>query len=148
MYWFMMFLMRKTNIVSLCLETFWYTVTDYMLGYTVTLYVLYVNDEPGLLELWKLFLEAEWIFTVDTLASARQALTQLKSVHYDAVISEYQMPDMNCIAFLVEGRTKLGEIPVILFRGKGREEVVIRVINRGGTFFLCRAPVSPSLIRD
>ena len=39
--------------------------------------VLYVDDEPGLLDIGKLFLERGGTFAVDTLTSAVEALSQL-----------------------------------------------------------------------
>ncbi|ACL15563.1 hybrid sensor histidine kinase/response regulator [Methanosphaerula palustris] len=98
--------------------------------------VLYVDDEPGLLEIGKLFLERERGFVVDTLTSARVALEQLNSERYDVIISDYQMPEMNGIQFLVEVRRRFEQIPFILFTGKGREEVVIQAINCGGDFYI------------
>jgi CheY-like chemotaxis protein len=101
-----------------------------------TLRVLYVDDEPGLLEIAKLFLEKGGSFAVDTLTSASAALEQLDREHYDAIISDYQMPEMDGIQFLAEVRTRLGPIPFILFTGRGREEVVIQAINSGADFYL------------
>ncbi|HPD74482.1 MAG TPA: PAS domain-containing protein [Methanoregulaceae archaeon] len=98
--------------------------------------VLYVDDEPGLLEIGKLFLEKTDDFSVETKLSAPAALTSLKSTVYDAVISDYQMPGMDGIAFLQEVRASFGNLPFILFTGKGREEVVIAAINNGVDFYL------------
>jgi len=96
-----------------------------------TIRVLYVDDEPGLLEIGKLFLEKRGEFAVETVSSARTALEQLDSESYDAIISDYQMPDMDGIQFLVEVRRRFEHIPFILFTGKGREEIVIQAINSG-----------------
>ena len=62
--------------------------------------VLYVDDEPGLLSIGKLFLEREGAFAVDTVTSAVAALEQLEREQYDAIISDYQMPEMDGITFL------------------------------------------------
>jgi len=101
-----------------------------------TLRVLYVDDEPGLLAIGKRFLEKEGVFAVDTLTSAKQALEQLNTEHYDVIISDYQMPEMDGIQFLVEVRARFGQVPFILFTGKGREEVVIQAINSGADFYI------------
>ena len=98
--------------------------------------ILYVDDEPTLLELGKAFLEQSGHFRVDTITSPVEALTLLKSKTYDLVISDYQMPDMDGIAFLKAVRERFGNLPFILFTGKGREEVVIKAINNGADFYL------------
>ena len=98
--------------------------------------LLYVDDEPGLLDIGKIFLERSGQFIVDTVDSAPAALTLLNSKHFDAIISDFQMPDMNGIEFLKKVRTSGNAIPFILFTGRGREEVVIQALNEGADFYL------------
>lgn len=98
--------------------------------------VLYVDDEPNLLALTKIFLEKSGEFHVDTVTSAQKALTDHLIHTYDAIISDYQMPGMDGIAFLIAVRERYGDIPFILFTGKGREEIVIDAINNGADFYL------------
>ena len=57
------------------------------------IHVLYVDDEPALLELTKLFLEQSGEFSVDTIVSAPMH-RPVADRHYDAIISDYQMPGM------------------------------------------------------
>jgi len=102
----------------------------------ITVSVLYVDDEPGLLTLAKTYLERNGEFSVDTLTTAQSALKQLTTVSYDAIISDYQMPKIDGIKFLIEVRSTLGDIPFILFTGRGREDVVIEAINNGADFYL------------
>ena len=98
--------------------------------------VLYVDDEQALLELTKLFLEQSGEFSVDTILSAQEAAGLLRDRHYDAIISDYQMPGMNGIEFLRQVRQSGNIIPFIIFTGKGREEVVIEAINSGADSYL------------
>jgi PAS domain S-box-containing protein len=98
--------------------------------------VLYVDDDPGLLEVGKLFLERSGQFSVDIIASAPAALSLLNSKDYDAIVSDYQMPEMDGIEFLKRVRTSGNTIPFILFTGRGREEVVIQALNEGADFYL------------
>jgi PAS domain S-box-containing protein len=98
--------------------------------------LLYVDDEPGLLEIGKIFLESGGEFKVDTLPSAVEALDHLKSVHYDTIISDYQMPIIDGIAFLKTLRSSKDTTPFIIFTGRGREEVVIEALNSGADFYL------------
>ncbi len=103
---------------------------------TDTIRALYVDDELGLLEIAKFYLEESGEFSVTTIDSVSAALDLLGKEKFDVIISDYQMPGMDGIEFLVEVRTRFGKIPFILFTGKGREEVVIQAINSGADFYL------------
>jgi len=98
--------------------------------------VLYVDDERDLLEICKIFLEQSPEFSVKTAASGAEALELLSTHPFDAIISDYQMPGMDGIALLKTVRTQYGDIPFILFTGRGREEIVIEAINNGADFYL------------
>ncbi len=98
--------------------------------------LLYVDDEPGLLEIGQLFLESTGEFSVITAISGKEALDRLAQSHFDAIVSDYQMPDMDGIELLKTVRKSSGNVPFILFTGRGREEVVIEAINNGVDFYL------------
>ncbi len=68
--------------------------------------VLYVDDEPDLLEIGKLFLEQSGGFRVTTSSSAREALEAPELASYDAIVSDYLMPLIDGIAFLKEVRKR------------------------------------------
>jgi CheY-like chemotaxis protein len=99
-------------------------------------HILYVDDDPTLLDIGKLFLEGSVDFSVTTILSASEGIRLLEKEKFDAIISDYQMPDMDGIQFLIELRKNFGKIPFILFTGRGREEVVIEAINSGVDFYL------------
>ncbi|WP_321504871.1 PAS domain S-box protein [uncultured Methanoregula sp.] len=98
--------------------------------------ILYVDDEPDLLLLGKTFLEKLGDVAVDTQESATDGLEALREKSYDAIISDYQMPVMDGLAFLKAVRAEFGNLPFILFTGRGREDVVIEAINSGADFYL------------
>lgn len=98
--------------------------------------ILFVDDEPDLLDLGKMFLEENSGFAVDTAPSAQAALALVTTQKYDAIVSDFLMPDMDGIEFLRYIRSHAGNLPVILFTGKGREDVVIDAINNGADYYI------------
>jgi PAS domain S-box-containing protein len=111
-------------------------------------HVLYIDDEADLLEVTKFYLEISHEFIIDTDTSALETLTHRDLSMYDAIISDYQMPEMDGITFLKKVRAKYGSIPFILFTGRGREEVVIQALNSGADFYLQKGGDPRSLFAE
>lgn len=98
--------------------------------------VLLVDDEEPFLEITKFFLERERDIVVDTAVTVRTALDKLSTGEYNAVISDFQMPDMDGIEFLKIMRAQGRDIVFILLTGRGREDVAIQALNNGADFYL------------
>jgi PAS domain S-box-containing protein len=106
--------------------------------------ILYVDDDPNLLDLGKTFLTTRWGFSVNTALCANDAISLLKIGSYDVIISDYEMPEIDGISFLKQIRNYNFTEPFILFTGRGREEVVIEALNNGADFYIQKGgnPVS------
>jgi len=100
------------------------------------IHILYVDDEPTLLETGKLFLEKDPGVCVTPVLSVKEALDRLETGIFDTVISDYEMPGTDGIAFLKIVREKYPNLPYILFTGKGREDVVIEALNNGADYYV------------
>ncbi|MEN6342077.1 MAG: PAS domain S-box protein [Methanospirillum sp.] len=98
--------------------------------------VLLVDDDPDLLAIGKIYLERAGPFMIETGSSAPAALDLLTREPFDAVVSDYQMPEMDGIELLGLIRERHGRLPFILFTGRGREEVVIQAIDEGADFYV------------
>lgn len=98
--------------------------------------LLYVDDDPSLLDLCRIFLEREGDISVVTISSVNEALGRISTGQFDAIISDYQMPEIDGITFLRKIRQQHPDMPFLLFTGRGREEVVIEAINSGADSYV------------
>ena len=98
--------------------------------------VLYVDDEPALLDIARLFLERSGKLRVETAPAAGAAIDLLKSRTYDGIISDYEMPQISGVEFLRYIRLNYPDLPFVLFTGRGREEIAIEALNSGADFYL------------
>jgi PAS domain S-box-containing protein len=98
--------------------------------------VLYVDDEPVLLETGRVFLERSGTFSVDTALTGARALDMIHAKAYDVIIADYQMTDINGLDLLKSIRREFADQPFIIFTGKGREEVAIEAYEHGVDFYV------------
>jgi PAS domain S-box-containing protein len=82
------------------------------------------------------FLERDPEFRVVPALSANEALGLLETSRFDAILSDYEMPDIDGIQFLKIVREKYPRMPFIIFTGKGREEIVIESLNNGADYYV------------
>ncbi len=88
------------------------------------------------MELSKTFLERTHEFTCGTADSAEEALEKIAADHYDAVISDYEMPGISGIDLLKQVRESGSDLPFIIYTAKGREKVAVEALNLGADFYL------------
>jgi len=93
--------------------------------------VLHVDDDAGLLEVARSFLESEGDLSVVTATSAADGLAVLDDERVDCVVSDYDMPGMDGLAFLDALRERGCDRPFILYTGHGNEAVASEAISRG-----------------
>ncbi|MCW4005523.1 MAG: PAS domain S-box protein [Candidatus Bathyarchaeota archaeon] len=93
--------------------------------------ILHVDDELAILDITKEIIELEGNFRVDRAKSVDDAFNKLKHKSYDLIISDYEMPGKDGLNFLKELRQTGNKTPVIIFTGKGREEVAVKALNLG-----------------
>ena len=98
--------------------------------------VLHVDDDVGFLRVAKQCLEIQGNVEVDSASSVAEALKKLAGESYDAILSDYQMPEKDGLEFLKELRNSGSKIPFIIFTGKGREEVAIEALNLDADYYL------------
>ena len=98
--------------------------------------VLLIEDDAALIDLTRNYLERNKVVSADTAMSGVDALAKIDKRSYDAVVSDYLMPDMDGITLLKKLRSLGNRVPFIIFTGKSQEQVVIEALNNGADFFL------------
>jgi CheY-like chemotaxis protein len=98
--------------------------------------VLILDDQQDLLDITRMFLERFGEMNVDTARTAKEALAKMKDRNFDALVVDYDLPDISGIEFLKIIRAKGDTTPIIIFTGVGRENAAIEALNNGADFFL------------
>jgi len=98
--------------------------------------VLIIDDQQDLLDITRLFLERFGEMSVDTAKSAKEGLAKMKDKLFDALVVDFDLPDISGIEFLKIIRAKGDTTPIIIFTGVGRENAAIEALNNGADFFL------------
>ena len=98
--------------------------------------ILFVDDEPGMLDIARSYIEEQSGFRIECLPSAKAALHRMQETIFDVIVADYQIPEMNGIELLKKIRGKKNFIPFIIFTGRGREEIAIEALNAGADFYL------------
>ena len=94
--------------------------------------VLYVDDDGALCDLVSTYLEREheWL-SVTTANGVPEARKLVDGETFDCIVSDYDMPHVDGLAFLSELRDTCPEMPFVLYTGKGSEEIASKAISAG-----------------
>ena len=108
-----------------------------MTGGSEPVRVLHVDDDGAFSDLTATMLEREnGRFVVETAGGADEGLERLTDRDIECIVSDYEMPGTDGLAFLDAVREDHPDLPFILFTGKGSEAVASEAIARGATDYL------------
>ncbi len=99
--------------------------------------VLVVDDDDTFLKVCLAVLRHAG-FEVEGVGDPLEALTRLKSVHYDAVVSDLCMPALSGISLLQAVRRVNAEVPLVLMSGSPTVESAITAIDLGVRKYLTK----------
>ena len=99
-----------------------------------------VDDEEMVLTSLRSFLLLETDYEVETFSSPPTALAELREKPVDLVISDYLMPGMNGIEFLLEVKRLHPFATRILLTGYADKENAIKAINEVGLYQYVEKP--------
>lgn len=105
--------------------------------------ILFIDDESNFLEVGKTILEDTIKCRVDMLVDATLVVSHLNSTEYDAVISDYSMPDITGLELLEQIRKVEKNIPFILLTGHSSEDIAIKSVNQNMDLYLKRGGEKP-----
>jgi len=97
--------------------------------------VLLVDDEPSMLFALKELLKSSGHEAV-TARNGREALAQLEGV--EAVVTDYQMPEMDGVQLLQAIRERDEALPVVLLTAHGSERLAVRAMKLGAYEYLTK----------
>lgn len=105
-----------------------------------------IDDEPGVLLALKLMLGAMG-GDVETFNNGTDAISKLKSgTHYDYILCDLRMPEMDGFGVLTEVRKLSPTIPFILISGHANDADVTHAKKLGMTAFLAK-PFNPDEVK-
>jgi len=99
-----------------------------------------VDDEEMVLTSLRSFLTLETDYEIMTFSSPEQALQKLRETSVDLVVSDYLMPGMNGIAFLLEVKKMHPFATRVLLTGYADKENAIKAINEVGLYQYIEKP--------
>lgn len=96
--------------------------------------ILHIDTDSGFLDPSKAFLKKEHN-EIDTTAAIgpTEGLERIEDGAFHCVISDYEMPKIDVLELLAEGREKYPELPFVLSTGTGSEEIAAKAISAGVT---------------
>jgi PAS domain S-box-containing protein len=106
--------------------------------------VLLVDDEPGFADTAAALLEArDDRLDVRPETDPDAALSAVESGAVDCVVSDYDMPGTDGIELLEAVRERRGDLPFVLFTGKGSERVASEAVAAGVDGYLTKGGDDP-----
>lgn len=97
--------------------------------------ILLVDDDKDFLEIMSERMTARGM-EVTTATSAVQALTQIKKENFDAIIMDFQMPEIDGLDALKAMKEQKPELQIILLTGYATVEKTVEAMKIGATDLL------------
>ncbi|MDD1683912.1 MAG: response regulator [Methanoregula sp.] len=105
-----------------------------------TISILMVDDDPAILDSFKIILEREPGYVVSAVETGTDALDLLDTQYFDVIISDYAMPDIDGVALLREVRARGCQSLFVIVTGKRLAHIAMDALNSGADFFIQKGP--------
>ena len=99
--------------------------------------ILVVDDEKVILDLTSIILTAKG-YDVRTAENGQEGLERIAKEQPDLVLLDYMMPGMDGMTALREIRVRFPDVYVIMFTGKGSEEIAVDLMKAGASDYILK----------
>jgi CheY-like chemotaxis protein len=97
--------------------------------------VLVVDDDPDVVEVAEVYLERRCDgVAVVTATDPEAAVTRVSEEHFDCVVSDYEMPELDGLELLTAVRDHAPAVPFVLFTNTDEQAVAERARSRGASY--------------
>jgi len=101
------------------------------------------DDELDRLALRRCLQEATIAATIEETPSAEVALERARQSVYDCILLDYYMPGVDTVSLLRQLQTLASDVPVVIFTGRGDEEVAVEFMKLGAVDYLPKSALTP-----
>ncbi len=108
--------------------------------------ILIADDDEVIVRLTELLLKKRG-FTVLSANNGEQCLQMVDKYQPALVLLDYMMPVMDGLAALKQIRSRYPDVYVVMFTGKGNEDVAVELMRAGAADYLRKPFVSESLVK-
>ncbi len=99
--------------------------------------VLHINDDVGMLNVFKDILAIEAGFEVDSAISIEAAFEKIQTTSYDVIVLGYELLKENGLQFLKKLRAQKNQASFILFARERCDEVTMQALDMGADGYIC-----------
>ena len=100
--------------------------------------ILVVDDEPDMLELVRMLLTQQTNHQVECAGSGTAARDMLAAGHYDLVITDMKMPDLEGLELMELSRQRDPAVPFIFITGFGSIEAAVETVRKGAFDYITK----------
>jgi signal transduction histidine kinase/DNA-binding response OmpR family regulator len=81
--------------------------------------------------------------TVDEASSSAETLQRTQSGRYDCILLDYYLPELDGLALLADIRAMAPHTPIVVFTGRGDEDIAVEMMKAGAADYLPKASLTP-----
>jgi PAS domain S-box-containing protein len=106
--------------------------------------ILVVDDEEvDRLAVKRALLQSGMAAALDEATSADEAMTCLAEASYDCVLLDYYLPGVDTVSLLGRVQAAATDVPVVIFTGRGGEEIAVEFMKAGAADYIPKASLTP-----